>query len=254
MPETIEKDGKTLYVTECCGKAMSKSGYYKHMKITREKGCPNLRDGGSSSSVSSTSSEPSPPSMENPAPSQEDFDDEVPSWATWEPADSVSASESMPSPLRFIAARGSMAGVRNPAEIEAMRQQSRAILALGLTAWDAGATRYARAITEDDDYVISHSDEDKMMVADAQARWLESRGFLVSDVVGDGAIAAALTGWFVIPPIAKATSKAKRGFLSPVQKGRIAVFLGRLPIIGKRLRKRRMKKQVQELQDAEVNE
>ena len=250
MPEIIKKDGKTLYVTPCCGKELSKSGYYKHMK----KGCPLARDDGSSSSVSSTPSEPSPPSSENPAPSQDDFDDEVPSWATWEPADSVSASESMPSPLRFIAARGSMAGVRNPAEIEAMRQQSRAILALGLTAWDAGATRYARAITEDDDYVISHSDEDKMMVADAQARWLESRGFLVSDVVGDGAIAAALTSWFVIPPIAKATSKSKRGFLSPVQKGRIAVFLGRLPIIGKRLRKRRMKKQVQELQDAEVNE
>jgi hypothetical protein len=67
-------------------------------------------------------------------------------------------------------------------------------------------------------------------------------------------IAAALTGWFVIPPIAKATSKAKRGFLSPVQKGRIAVFLGRLPIIGKRLRRRRMKKQVEELQNSEVIE
>ena len=254
MPETIKKDGKTLYVTECCGKAMSKSGYYKHMKITREKGCPNQRGGSSASSVSSTSSELPSPSKENPAPSQEDFDDEVPSWATWEPSESREASEAMPSPLRFIAARGSMAGVRNPAEIEAMRQQSRAILALGLSAWDAGATRYARAITEDDDYVISHSDEDKMMVADAQARWLESRGFLVSDVVGDGVIAAALTGWFIIPPLAKATSKSKRGFLSPVQKGRIAVFLGRLPIIGKRLRKRRMKKQVQEMQESEVIE
>ena len=254
MPETIEKDGKTLYVTECCGKAMSKSGFYKHMKITREKGCPNTRGSGSSSSVSSTSYDPPTPSPENPAPSQDDFDDETPSWATWEPSESVEASESMPSPLRFIAARGSMAGVRNPAEIESMRQQSRAILALGLTAWDAGATRYARAITENDEYVISHSDEDKMMVADAQARWLESRGFLVSDVVGDGMIAAALTGWFVIPPIAKATSKAKRGFLSPVQKGRIAVFLGRLPIIGKRLRRRRMKKQVEELRNSEVIE
>jgi hypothetical protein len=250
MPETFDRDGKTIYVTPCCGKELSKSGYYKHMK----KGCPLARGGGSSSSVSSTSFDPPSPSMESPAPSPDDFDDTTPSWATWEPSESVEASESMPSPLRFIAARGSMAGVRNPAEIEAMRQQSRAILALGLTAWDAGATRYARAITEDDEYLISHSDQDKMMVADAQARWLESRGFLVSDVVGDGAIAAALTGWFVIPPIAKATSKAKRGFLSPIQKGRIAVFLGRLPIIGKRLRKRRMKKQVQEIQESEVIE
>ena len=250
MPETFDRDGKTIYVTPCCGKELSKSGYYKHMK----KGCPLTRGGGSSSSVSSTSYDSPTPSMESPAPSPDDFDDETPSWATWEPSESVEASESMPSPLRFIAARGSMAGVRNPAEIEAMRQQSRAILALGLSAWDAGATRYARAITEDDEYLISHSDQDKMMVADAQARWLESRGFLVSDVVGDGAIAAALTGWFVIPPIAKATSKAKRGFLSPIQKGRIAVFLGRLPIIGKRLRKRRMKKQVQEIRESEVIE
>ena len=43
MPETIEKDGKTLYVTPCCGKALSKSGYNKHMNITKEKGCPNTR-------------------------------------------------------------------------------------------------------------------------------------------------------------------------------------------------------------------
>ena len=250
MPETFDRDGKTIYVTPCCGKELSKSGYYKHMK----KGCPLTRGGGASSSVSSASYDSPTPSMESPAPSPDDFDDETPSWATWEPSESVEASESMPSPLRFIAARGSMAGVRNPAEIEAMRQQSRAILALGLSAWDAGATRYARAITEDDEYLISHSDQDKMMVADAQARWLESRGFLVSDVVGDGAIAAALTGWFVIPPIAKATSNAKRGFLSPIQKGRIAVFLGRLPIIGKRLRKRRMKKQVQEIRESEVIE
>ena len=250
MPETFDRDGKTIYVTPCCGKELSKSGYYKHMK----KGCPLTRGGGSSSSVSSASYDSPTPSMESPAPSPDDFDDETPSWATWEPSESVEASESMPSPLRFIAARGSMAGVRNPAEIEAMRQQSRAILALGLSAWDAGATRYARAITEDDEYLISHSDQDKMMVADALARWLDSRGFLVSDVVGDGAIAAALTGWFVIPPIAKATSKAKRGFLSPIQKGRIAVFLGRLPIIGKRLRKRRMKKQVQEIRESEVIE
>ena len=218
MPETFEKDGKTLYVTPCCGKALSKSGYYKHMKITKEKGCPNTRGSGSSSSISSTSYDPPTPSPENPAPSQDDFDDEVPTWATWEPSESVAASESMPSPLRFIAARGSMAGVRNPAEIESMKQQSRAILALGLTAWDAGATRYARAITEDDDYVISHSDEDKMMVADAQARWLESRGFLVSDVVGDGMIAAALTGWFVIPRSLKQRLKRNADFFHPFKK------------------------------------
>ena len=75
MPETFERDGKTIYVTPCCGKELSKSGYYKHMK----KGCPFTRDGGSSSSVSSTSSEPSTPSQESPAPDPNDFDDETPS-------------------------------------------------------------------------------------------------------------------------------------------------------------------------------
>jgi hypothetical protein len=117
------------------------------------------------------------------------------------------------------------------ADIETMREQSRAMLSLALTAWDSLSTSYARSITLDKEYLISHSEQEKYLVADAQARYLESRGFFVSDVLGTGTIAAALTAGYVFPPLVKAHRKSKRSFISPKTKGRMAVILRRIPII-----------------------
>ena len=194
------------------------------------KPCPNQKREvvESSSSPRPNTDDESTPDTPAPSPS---------SWLTWEPESSGSATESLPPPLKFIASRGTVKG-QSKEDLEALMGQSRAILSLGLTAWDSLATKYARAVTEDSEYVISHTEEEKALVADAQARWLESRGFLVAEVVGEGVLAAALTGFYIVPPLAKAQAKSKRGLVSPLAKGRMVVFLGKMPLIGRLFRRK----------------
>ena len=236
MPETFVDDkGRTRYIAPCCGTELSKSGYYKHMS----KPCPHKnkknkktdsKEGvfGTSPSTS-RQTENNEPTKPTPPPKT--------SWMKWEP-EIGEATESLPTPLKFIAGRGRIEG-GSQEDIDALKSQSRAILSLGLTAWDSLATKYARAITEDENYLISHTDSDKALVADAQARWLESRGLLVAEIVGEGTLALALTSWFVVPPLAKAQRKANRGLISPVTKGRAVVFLSRVPLVGRLFRRKK---------------
>ena len=201
----INEDGK--YVTPCCGKPLSKSGYYKHMS----KPCPKqIKRGDIKTSVSTSSNDDVSQSNDNPAP--------IPSWTDWSP--SIEATESLPTPLKVLATTKTVRSkTMTEADLATMQEQSRAVLSLGLTAWDSLATSYAKAITLDEEYLISHSEQEKYLVADAQARYLESRGFYVSDVVGSGVLAGALTAGYILPPLAKAHRKAKRGILSPQTKG-----------------------------------
>ena len=227
MPETFKDDkGRTRYIAECCGAELSKSGYYKHTA----KPCPKSKREAVESSSSPRPNTDSESTPDTPAPSPS-------SWLSWEPESVGTGTESLPTPLKFIASRGTVKG-QSKEDLEALMGQSRAILALGLTAWDSLATRYAKAVTEDEEYLISHSEEEKALVADAQARWLESRGLLVAEIVGEGALAAALTGFYIIPPLAKAQAKAKRGLVSPLAKGKAVVFLGKIPLIGRIFRRK----------------
>jgi hypothetical protein len=232
MPETFVDDkGRTRYIAPCCGTELSKSGYYKHMS----KPCPHKNKKSDSKEGVLGSSPSTSRHTENegaqPTPPPES------SWMKWEP-EIGNATESLPTPLKFIAGRGKIEG-SSQEDIDTLKSQSRAILALGLTAWDSLATKYARAITEDEEYLISHTESDKALVADAQARWLESRGLLVAEIVGEGTLALALTSWFVVPPLAKAQRKANRGFISPVTKGRAVIFLSKIPLVGRIFRRKK---------------
>ena len=245
MPETfVDEKGRTRYIAPCCGTELSKSGYYKHMS----KPCPHNKN--SKRENNDSTSSPKPPTIDiestkdTPAPQE-------PSWLNWDPEITNDATESIPSPLKYIASKGRIEG-SSKEDLEALMAQSRAILCLGLTAWDGLSTKYARAITEDPEYVISHSESDKMLVADAQARWLESRGLLVAEIVGEGTLALALTSWYALPPLAKAHRKAKRGFISPVTKGKTVLFLSKIPLVG-RLFRRKPKKNIPEVTENEEN-
>lgn len=229
MPETIEKDGRTLYVTPCCNKTLTRSGYYRHIK---NKPCQKGRKS-ESPSIDGDSTPPSSAESDAGIHSPDDPPSQ-PSWLDWEPETS-DATESLPAPLKVIATTRRTQGAMSPADLETMREQSRAILTLGLVAADSGMTAYARAVTENPDYLISHSDAERYLVADAQARWLESRGFMVSDVVGTGTIAAALTAGYIVPPLYKARRKAKRSIIGPRAKSRMARIVRKIPFIGKRL-------------------
>jgi hypothetical protein len=226
----IDENGK--YVTPCCGKSLSKSGYYKHMS----KPCPVNPDWNSKrddieTSLPSSSNEDISQSNDNPAP--------TPSWADWTP--SIEATESLPTPLKVLATTKTVRSkTMTEADLATMQEQSRAVLSLGLTAWDSLATSYAKAITLDEKYLISHSEQEKYLVADAQARYLESRGFYVSDVVGSGVLAGALTAGYILPPLAKAHRKAKRGILSPKTKGRISVLMRRIPVVRRLFKPKKM--------------
>lgn len=221
----IDENGK--YITPCCGKSLSKSGYYKHISKPCSK--QTKRDDVEDSLPISTPDVSQ--SDDNPAPS--------PSWVDWSP--SIEATESLPSPLKVLATTKTVRSkTMTEADLATMREQSRAVLSLALTAWDSVATSYAKAITLDEEYLISHSEQEKYLVADAQARYLESRGFYVSDVLGNGVIAGALTAGYVLPPLAKAHRKAKRGILSPKTKGRIAIGLRRIPVLRRFFKPKKM--------------
>ena len=207
------------------GNGKSRSAIYKHLKSKGRKSETSSVDGGST---------PPPPLESDAGLHSPDDPPSQPSWLDWEPETS-DATESLPAPLKVIATTRRTQGAMSPADLETMREQSRAILTLGLVAADSGMTAYARAVTEDADYLISHSDAERYLVADAQARWLESRGFMVSDVVGTGTIAAALTAGYIVPPLYKARSKAKKSIIGPRAKSRMARIVRKIPFIGKRL-------------------
>lgn len=216
------------FVTPCCNKKLSKSGYYKHIS----KPCPKQNREEKKDSPNS-----------HPTSSQTDFDEgqtssPPPSWSSWEPETTI--TESLPSPLKILATtKTTRSKTMTEADIETMREQSRAMLSLALTGWDSLASSYARAITLDKEYMISHSESEKYLVADAQARYLETRGFFVSDVLGTGTIAAALTAGYVFPPLVKAHRKSKRSFISPTTKGRMAVMLRKIPVLRRLVKKKK---------------
>tara|TARA_Y100001963_G_scaffold159761_1_gene265085 strand:- start:5470 stop:6168 length:699 start_codon:yes stop_codon:yes gene_type:complete len=214
------------YITPCCNKKLSKSGYYRHMSkpcSTKKKG---EKDESNFSSPSVDSSD------------EETSSSPPPSWSEWIPSGDV--TESLPTPLKVLATtKTTRSKTMTDADIETMREQSRAMLSLCLTGWDSLATSYAKAITLDKEYLISHSEQEKYLVADAQARYLEARGFYVTDVLGTGTIAAALTAGYVFPPLVKAHRKSKRSFISPTTKGKMANFMRRVPVLRRLIRKKK---------------
>lgn len=225
------------YACSNCDAPLSKSGYYSAKKRGYCRSCKpskTERPQGEASNVSVLSKDegvfssppPSPPSQDDVPV---DSDTSSSEWLDFEFEESET-TETIPSALKMLS---SFSGgeKKTPEQLQMMHTTNLEILKMGLSATDVLITKYGKAVTLDDEYLCRHGEEDKHMVALAQYQWMMEKGIDPSSLVGTGAIAAAMTGYYVIPPVLKVRKKAKVKLFKNA--GRFMSFPKRIPIIGR---------------------
>jgi len=235
---------KNKMTCEGCGKKLSKSGYYKHRKK-----CSAYNDMGDNPKTAI--SEPSEavhfsePTQETPDPiesteedlsgNSEETTNERPDWFDFDVGEEEGVTESMPTALKWAAGGvGSLGAKPSKEQIEAMHNTNLQIIVGALGGVDILIQTYGRAVTLDKELVVKHSSSDKEMVAHAQYAWLMEKGINPSDFVSTGTIAAAMTGYFIIPPVLKIRKRSKVRFFKSAGRG----FLSRIPLIGRFFKRR----------------
>jgi len=130
-------------------------------------------------------------------------------------------TEAIPSVLKAIRpSDGKRQRKLTAKEQKARNATNRSLLVMALGGVDYGITQYGRAITLDPEYECTHSESDKQLVAGAQTAWLNEKGIDLSNTIGTGMVAAALTGYYIIPPVVKVSKNAKKPFI-PRGSGRL---------------------------------
>lgn len=236
------------YQCDSCGEPLSKSGYYAAKKRGYCRACKPSKQsetktqGGETSTVSGynmdarSSPSPSPPPIQETSESVPIEESETSAdWMDFEFEESE-ATESMPNALKMLSAFGG-GEKKTPAQIEMMHTTNLEILKMGLTATDVLITKYGQAVMLDEDYSCKHGEEDKHLVAMAQYNWMMEKGIDPSSLVGTGAIAAAMTGYYIVPPVLKVRKKAKVRLFKNAS--RVFSFPARLPIIGRFFRRKK---------------
>lgn len=130
------------------------------------------------------------------------------------------------------------------AEAKAFGDLNIALLSSGLRLGDQVMQRYARAVTLQDDYVVKHDESTIKMTAEAQWRYLDSKGIAPSLVINEGIIAGALTAHYFGAPLYRIRKESKVKLI----KGRLG-FLQRIPVLGRFLGRKKKKKQT----DGDIN-
>jgi len=232
------------YQCDSCGAPLSKSGYYAAKKRGHCRACkPSKSPGGSveGSPSPSTSTEgvgtippdPNPPPMEE---NESITVEEGPAWMDFDFTEGEESTEHIPTALKMLSSFGG-GETKTPEQIQLMHSTNMEILRLGLTATDVLITKYGQAVMLDEEYSCRHSEEDKTLVAQAQYAWMLEKGIDPSSLVGTGAIAAAMTGYYVVPPVLKVRKKAKVRLFKNA--GRIWRLPGKIPVIGRFFNRRK---------------
>jgi len=238
------------FTCEGCGKKLSKSGYYKHRKkceayLSKDEPVEIVEINYSEPVQFSTATHESPEPLESTEEDlsgnnenihieEEPQESERPDWFDFDVDVDEGATEHFPSSLKMAAGAGGMGDIgRNPskAQIQAMHDTNLNLLILSLGGIDGLLQTYGRAVTLDKELIVKHSTDDKMMVAHAQYNWLLEKGINPSNFVSTGAIAAALSTYYVVPPVLKIRKRSKVGFFKSA--GRISGFFSRIPLIGR---------------------
>ena len=189
----------------------------------------------SSPVADTTGSEPVSPTA-TATPSSE------PEWFNFDMGFDEDITEVMPTPLKMLAKpQEKVKGKKSKAQLKAEADLNIQLLKSGLSIGDSLLTRYGRAVMLDEEYSVKHSDADKNMVAEAQWRYLESKGVIPSNVVNEGLIAAGMTAWYFGSPLMEIRKKSKVPLLKGVSK-RMG-FLQRLPLIGRLFGRRKKDKE-----------
>jgi len=227
----------TEHTCEECGKEYkTRSGLWKHMAKHNKDNTGEVAENDSDDGMLASPPPASEGADDAPSPTLVDDDDDDDLWNTWETTEVEGNTESIPTALK-IAVKPSKVGKGKKltkAQQKAMDEKSVALLKMGLTGVDSLITIYGRAITMDDSYTCRHSASEKQLVADAQLEALKDKGIELPELVSPTAVAVALTAGYIVPPVYKVQKNAKRKMIK--NGGRR--FLSRIPIIGRRFRKK----------------
>ncbi len=191
------------YVCETCGKSYkTRSGLWKHQKklghgkFAEAAETIPIEESQSSGGAGSVrpNTDPNPPVLESTSPPE----DTQPEWMSFDFGSSEETTDTIPSTFKSVFSpvpAGS--GKMTKAQAQALENQNKGILKMGLTTIDVLLTKYAQAITLDPDIEVKHSEADKDLVANAQYRWMEEKGFFLTNYLSTGMIAGSLTVWYV---------------------------------------------------------
>ena len=170
-----------------------------------------------------------PPPVDAPADtsSSDSFE-----WMDFDFGSSDDTTETIPAPLKSIIKP--MPGgnsTLSKAQLKALEEQNKGILKMALTTTDVLLTKYGQAVSLDETFQVKHSEADKDLVANAQYRWMEEKGFFLTNYLSTGMIAGSLTVWYVGSPLMRIRKNAKKKLI----RGRL---LSRLPLIGRFFKKK----------------
>jgi hypothetical protein len=243
------------YSCDSCGTPLSKSGYYSARKRGYCRQCkPSTGSGVRPQESASSFGRPSSPDPDPTYSTMTGYDGEPseetepipveessgPSWMDFDLGDEP-ATESIPSALKMAAGLSGGEGTPN---VQMMHETNLSILKMGLSGVDVLLTQYGRAVMIDPEYECRHADSDKEIVARAQYQWMLEKGINPADYVSSGGVAAALTSYYILPPLVKIQRKSKRKMFKNL--GGITKPFKRIWPFG---RKRRAQEAVKEGQD-----
>ena len=186
-----------------------------------------------------TESEPEPITVE----------DETPQWASFDfGASDGEVVEVIPSTLKKIKGASPTASKKTKRQLEVEQQNNLALLTMGYRTGDHMMTVYRRALLEDPKAdPIKHSHEDYVWISEITDAALQENGVSLANMVSPTMYAGVANLYWFGTPLTRIHREAEK---SPF-KGRFAGagrILERIPLIGKRLKKRRLEKSLQAIE------
>ena len=241
MSETgkIQKeDGSTVWIANDGREYKSKSGMWKRNKKLEDEGSARdeKRTADSEEATKEGSEQGDPPSEPKVEWTEMDFGDDP-------------ITEVIPAPLKRIKPRGATTGKPTKKQLEAERQMNEGILVTGYKTGDWMMTKYKRGVFDDPNAdPIVHSEDDYEWIAGVTQDGFEAQGVNLAGMIGPGGLALAANAvWFGTPLYRIQKESSKSPFTGRIG-GAFGRFVERLPVIGKRIKDRRLRTIKQELE------
>tara|TARA_R100001443_G_scaffold87678_1_gene94217 strand:+ start:585 stop:1310 length:726 start_codon:yes stop_codon:yes gene_type:complete len=231
MSETgkIEReDGSTVWIANDGREYKSKSGMWKrNKKLEEEREVTTPPEPKEATKVESEQGDfPSEPKVDWV---QMDFGEEP-------------ITEVIPAPLKRIKPRGTATGKPSKKQLEAERKMNEGILVTGYKTGDYLMTRYKRGVLEDPNAdAIVHAEEDYEWISGVSQDALEAQGLNLAGAIGPGGLAVIANGVWFGTPLMRIQKEANKSPFQGRVGGAIGRFVERLPIIGKRIKERRLR-------------
>ena len=242
MSETgkIEReDGSTVWIANDGREYKSKSGMWKRNKKLEEEREPT------------TPPEPKEAKKEGSEQGDSPSEPKV-EWAEMDFGDEP-ITEVVPAPLKRIKPRGATSGKPTKKQLEAERQMNEGILVTGYKTGDYLMTRYKRGVLDDPNAeAIVHTEEDYEWISGVSQDALEAQGLNLAGAIGPGGLAVIANSVWFATPLMRIQKEANKSPFQGKIGGAIGRFVERIPIIGKRIKDRRLRTLQQEIeQDGE---